>query len=339
VSRELVTESGLDPLAGIRGRPVEILIREDVKMSTAWIAVETFGELGFEARLVTDSDFDTSADRIVFIGGNALWHEPALDRIRAIRREERPFVIVWHSEPLPFPKSAGLRLAPMTVREIGKIVLRDRRVSDPYSNARHMRKLAGEDTVDLLTVATRSYQAFLAEHGIASEHIPVAYHPVHGHLLNLERDIDVLFLGDLRVGRRKRIIRRLQRQGLPVTALGDYSDPRYWGDARTELLNRSKVLLNIPRHPGLLADMRLILGMSTGVLVVSEPVYLPDPFVPGTHYVEASLDEMAETTMRWLEDDDARAQMTARAHAFVTEELTLKQSFADLLKLAAARAR
>ena len=339
MSRQLVTESGLDPLAALRGRPIEILIREDVKMSTAWIAVETFGELGFEARLVTDSDFDASADRIVFIGGNALWHEPALDRIRAIPREQRPFVIVWHSEPLPFPKSAGLRLAPMTVREIGKIVLRDRRVSDPYSNARHMRKLAREDTVDLLTVATRSYQAFLAEQGIASEHIPVAYHPVHGHLLDLERDIDVLFLGDLRVGRRKRIIRRLQREGLPVTALGDYSDPRFWGDARTELLNRSKVLLNIPRHPGLLADMRLILGMSTGVLVVSEPVYLPDPFVPGQHYVEASLDEMTETTMRWLEDDDSRARMTTRAHAFVTEELTLKQSFADLLKLAAERAR
>jgi len=339
VSRPVSTESGVDPLAAIRGRPIEILIREDVKMSTAWIAVETFGELGFEARLVTDSDFDASADRIVFIGGNALWHEPALDRIRAIPREERPFVIVWHSEPLPFPKSAGLRLAPMTVREIGKVVLRDRRVSDPHSNARHMRKLAGEDTVDLLTVATRSYQTFLAEQGIASEHIPVAYHPVHGHLLDLERDIDVLFLGDLRVGRRKRIIRRLQRQGLPVVALGDYSDPRYWGDARTELLNRSKILLNIPRHPGLLADMRLILGMATGVLVVSEPVYLPDPFVPGVHYVEASLDDMTETAMRYLADEEERARITARAHTFVTEELTLKQSFADLLQLAAARAR
>lgn len=339
MSRQALTESGLDPLAVIRGRPIEVLIREDVKMSTAWIAVETFGELGFEARLVTDADFDSSADRIVFIGGNALWHEPALDRLRAIPREERPFVIVWHSEPLPFPKSAGLRLAPMTVREIGKIVLRDRRVSDPYSNARHMRRLAADNSVDLLTVATRSYQAFLAEQGIASEHIPVAYHPVHGHLLDLERDIDVLFLGDLRVGRRKRIIRRLQREGLPVTALGDYSDPRYWGEARTELLNRSKILLNIPRHPGLLADMRLILGMSTGVLVVSEPVFLPDPFVPGVHYVEAGLDEMAETTTRWLADDEERGRITARAHTFVTEELTLKRSFADLLKLAAERAR
>ena len=339
MSRQVLTESGLDPLAVIRGRPIEVLIREDVKMSTAWIAVETFGELGFEARLVTDADFHSSADRIVFIGGNALWHEPALDRLRAIPREERPFVIVWHSEPLPFPKSAGLRLAPMTVREIGKIVLRDRRVSDPYSNARHMRRLAADNSVDLLTVATRSYQAFLAEQGIASEHIPVAYHPVHGHLLDVERDIDVLFLGDLRVGRRKRIIRRLQREGLPVTALGDYSDPRYWGEARTELLNRSKILLNIPRHPGLLADMRLILGMSTGVLVVSEPVFLPDPFVPGVHYIEAGLDEMAETTTRWLADNEERARITARAHTFVTEELTLKRSFADLLKLAAERAR
>jgi hypothetical protein len=48
---------------------------------------------------------------------------------------------------------------------------------------------------------------------------------------------------------------------------------------------------------------------------------------------------MAETTTRWLADDEERGRITARAHTFVTEELTLKRSFADLLKLAAERAR
>ena len=71
MSRQVLTESGLDPLAVIRGRPIEVLIREDVKMSTAWIAVETFGELGFEARLVTDADFHSSADI-----GTHTWSRP-----------------------------------------------------------------------------------------------------------------------------------------------------------------------------------------------------------------------------------------------------------------------
>lgn len=246
-------------------------------------------------------------------------------------------MLVWHSEPLPFPRAAGLRLAPLNLREVGKILLRDRRISDPHSNARHLRRIGPEGIVDLLTVATRSYQAFLAQEGIDSELVPVGYHPVHGERLELERDIDVLFLGDLRVGRRKRIFRRLERNRLPVHAVGSYSDPEHWGEGRTQLLNRSKILLNLPRHRGLLADLRLIFGMANGALVLSEPVYLPDPYVPGKHYVEAEVEEMAATAQRYLQDEEARRRITDAAHAFVTEELTLERSFADLLALAARR--
>lgn len=327
----------MDSLADIRGRPIDILLREDVKFSGKPLFAEIFGELGFEAHLVSDDEFEVAPDRILFISGNALWHERALDRIRPVPRRERPFVVVWHSEPLPFPRAAGLRLAPLTVREIGKILLRDRRISDAHSNARHLRRIGREGIVDLLTVAARSYQAFLEQEGIASELVPVGYHPVHGRRLDLARDIDVLFLGDLRVGRRKRILRRLVRDGLPVQAVGSYSDPKYWGEGRTELLNRSKVLLNLPRHSGLLADLRLILGMATGALVVSEPVYLPDPYVPGTHYVEAAVPEMADVARRYLVDEEARLRITDEAHRFVTEELTLERSFTTLLGLAARR--
>src|SRR5262249_2440596 len=112
-----------DPFAGIRGRRIEIPIREDLEMSTAWIAVDTFEELGFEARLVTDATADVSSDRIVFLGGNALWHERALDRVRALPRPERPVVVVWHSEPLPLPRPSGLRPARLTARELAKILL------------------------------------------------------------------------------------------------------------------------------------------------------------------------------------------------------------------------
>lgn len=326
-----------DPLRSIRGRTIEILLREDVKFSGKPLFAELFRELGFETRLVSDEGFDVSPDRIVFISGNALWHERALDRIRPLPADERPFVIVWHSEPLPFPREAGLGLAPLNLREIGKIVLRDRRVSDPHSNARHLRRIGPEGIVDLLAVATRSYQAFLAQEGIDSELVPVGYHPVHGERLDLERDVDVLFLGDLRVGRRKRIFKRLQQDGLPVRAVGSYSDPTFWGEGRTQLLNRSKILLNLPRHRGLLADLRLIFGMATGALVLSEPVYLPEPYVPGKHYVEAEVAEMADTARRYLEDEEARLRITDEAHTFVTQELTLERSFADMLALAARR--
>jgi len=147
----------------------------------------------------------------------------------------------------------------------------------------------------------------------------------------------VLFLGDLRVRRRKQILRRLKRDGLHVHAAGSYSDRRYWGEGRTQLLNRAKILLNLPRHSGLLADLRLILGMATGALVISEPVYLPDPYLPGKHYVEAPTEEMAETSQLYLADEEARRRITDAGYTFVTEELTWKNSFADLLSLAAER--
>lgn len=339
MQREKGRESGseADPLRGIRGRAIDILLREDVKFSGKPIFAEIFNGLGFQTRLVSDSEFDVSSDRILFISGSPLWHKRALDRIRPLPREERPFVIVWFSEPLPLPRVAGLRLEPLTPREAGKIVLRDRRISDARSNARHMRRLGREGIIDLLTVATRGYQEFLAQEGVPSELIPVGYHPVHGHLLGLERDIDLLFLGDLRVGRRKRIFRRLEREGLPVRTIGSYADGTYWGDARTQILNRTKIVLNIPRHPGLMAESRWPVTLATGALLLSEPVYLPEPYVPGKHYVEAPVDEMAATARRYLDDEDARLRITDEAHRFMTEELTLERSFAELLALAARR--
>src|SRR5262249_31331294 len=177
-----------------------------------------------------------------------------------------------------------------------------------------------EGIVDLMTVTTRGHQAFLTENGIHSDVVPVGYHPVHGHRIDLERDIEVLFLGDLRVARRKHIIKRLRRDGLPVQAVGDYSDARYWGESRNRLLNRTCILLNLPRHPGLLADMRLILGMATGAMVLSEPVYLPEPYVPGKHYVEAPLEEMPAVSARYLADEEARRTTADAGHAFVTRE-------------------
>ncbi len=233
------------------------------------------------------------------------------------------------------PRSAGLRGQPLTVRELGKIVLRDRRINDQYSNARFLRKLAPSGAVDALAVATKAYQAYLAENGIDVHHVPLGYHPSYGRLLDLERDIDVIFLGDFRLPRRRRILRRLEREGVDVLTLGDYANPALWGEGRVELMNRATIALNIPRLEGHLPDVRLIVAMANGALVVSEPLYLPEPYVPGVHYVDAPVERLAETIRDCLADESARRRITEEAHRFVTTELTLERSFAQLLTLAA----
>jgi glycosyltransferase involved in cell wall biosynthesis len=217
---------------------------------------------------------------------------------------------------------------------VAKLALRDRRVNDHYSNARYLRRLAADGTADVLAVATRAYQAYLEQEGVACELVPLGYHPSHGRLLGRERDVSVVFLGDFRLPRRRRILRQLERAGVDILTLGDYANPELWGEGRVELMNRAKIALNIPRLEGHLPDVRLVVAMANGALVVSEPLYLPEPYRPGAHYVEAPVERLAETIRRYLDDDDARQRITEEAYRFVTTELTLDRSFSRLLELA-----
>jgi hypothetical protein len=313
---------------------VELLVREDLAMSSAPIAVETLAGLGVSARTVVERDVDLSRDRLVWIGGNPRWYRRTLDRIQRLPKAERPHVLVWHTEPLPMPRAAAMRGERLTTRELAKIVLRDRRVNDHYSNARYLRQLAAQGTADVLAVATRAYQAYLERESVETELVPLGYHPSHGRLLHRERDVDVIFLGDFRLPRRRRILRRLEHEGVEILKLGDYSNPELWGEGRVELMNRVKIALNIPRLQGHLPDVRLLVAMANGALVISEPLYLPEPYEPGVHYVEAPVEQLAETIRRYLADDDARRRITDEAHRFVTTELTLERSFTRLLDLA-----
>jgi hypothetical protein len=76
------------------------------------------------------------------------------------------------------------------------------------------------------------------------------------------------------------------------------------------------------------------MGMATGALVVSEPLYLPEPFEPGVHYVESSVDGMAETVRRYLADDESRRRVTDAAYRFLSRELPMVRTYARLMELA-----
>jgi hypothetical protein len=313
---------------------VELLVREDLAMTSAPIALERLASLGVSARTVVEGDVDLSPDHVVWVGGNPRWYRRTLNRIAALPRAERPLVLVWHTEPLPMPRAAGMHGQMLTAREVAKLALRDRRVNDHYSNAKYLRRLAADGTTDVLAVATRAYQAYLEQEGIATELVPLGYHPSHGRLLDRERDVGVIFLGDFRLPRRRRILRRLKREGVDILTLGDYANPELWGEGRVELINRAKIALNIPRLEGHLPDVRLLVAMANGALVVSEPLYLPEPYEPGVHYVEAPAEQLAETIRQYVADEDARRRITDEAYRFVTTELTLDRSFSRLLELA-----
>ena len=161
----------------LRSRPIELLIREDIKVSRAPIAAEILRGFGFEVRLVTEREIDLSPSRMVFIGGNPVWYRKTLERLVSLPAEARPPLIVWHTEALPMPSAAGLPPERLTVREMAKIVLRDRRINDHYSNGRYFRYLSRQGITTMVAVANRAYQAYLAEEEIESEFVPIGYHP------------------------------------------------------------------------------------------------------------------------------------------------------------------
>ncbi len=293
-----------------------------------------FGQSGWLIRSGLDGSPELLREPVLLILGTAAWFPKLCRQLEQCRPSERPFVAIWHSEPLPSPRASSLPPARLHLRELTKIMLRDPRATDPRTNARRIGRLHDHGLPDLLAVSTPERKDYLAEQGIESHWIPFGYRPGQGRDLGLERTIDVLFLGAGDVPRRKHAIRTLKQGGIEVVEVGGWKKGQgVWGEQRAELLNRTRILLNFPRQPGQLSGLRLILGMANKTLVVSEPIWKPDPFVPGKHFIEAPLDEMADVIRYYLAHEDERQLIAEQGHRFVTQELLYDDSLARLIEL------
>ncbi len=307
------------------------------RRATPHVAVELMERAGHEVRCIGDEPAALEGVGLVWIQGNANWFPGVCRRLETTPAARRPLVVIRHGEPLPPPRVSGLPQPRLHLREIVKMLLRDRRATDVYTNVRRLRRLARHGIPDVLAVASLSWQEFLTEQGIASEFVPTGYRRGTGGDLGLPRDIEAVFLGTLNVPRRKRAIQRLRSDGIDLIAVGSWTDPTYWGEERNKLLNRACTLLNLQRYPGDLASSRLVLGITRGALVVSEPIYRPEPFVPSRHYVEAPLDEMASLIRFYRDHPNERQRIVDEARRFLHEEMTIERTMAHLNDLIASR--
>ncbi len=290
-------------------------------------------ELGQRVTETDDGEVDLDPEGVLWVQGNAIRFPKICRRLAGRPRHRRPLVVLWFSEPLPPPRNARLPRPRLNSREIAKILLRDTRATDVYSNHLRLRSLARQGLPDVLVASTPGRCEFLAERGIDAHFAPLGYQAArHGDDLGLPRDIDVLFLGAL-VARRKKLLRRLERSGVALRKMGSWTDPACWGENRTRLLNRTRIFLNIARYPGELPGLRLILGMANKALVVSEPIYDSGPYVAGRHLVCCSLEEMPEVIRHYLQRPGERDRIAAEGHRLVTEEVTLERSVQRILGL------
>jgi len=294
-------------------------------------------ELGLTVREIDDEPIDAAPGEIVFVWGNPVWFPQAMRSLIRMPLGSRPATAIWFVEPLPPPRGSGYRWPLPGARELAKIALRDRRATDVYSNSAMLSRLARHGLPDVLAVISAERLMFLRERDIDAVAIPWGREPGDGSDLGLERDIDVLFLGEMRVPGRRRAVRRLRRAGIDVEAMGDYRDPSLWGEGRTRLINRAKVFLSVSRFPGTFTTRRFLYGMACGSLLVSDPLIDPSPFVAGTHYVETTIEDMPDVIRHYLDHAEERQQIARQGHDFVMQELTMKASVERLAGIIAER--
>lgn len=293
-------------------------------------------ELGFTVRQAGDGPLNAGPDEVVLVWGNPVWFPNAMRSLES-PAARRPMTVIWHVEPLPPPHASGYGWPRPQAREIAKIVLRHPSASDVYSNYWTLRRLARRGLPGVLAVISGERKAFLEERGIDSVLVPYGYEEADGRDLGLERDIDVLFLGLPATRSRRRALNRLRRSGVRLEALGSYFDPALWGENRTRLVNRAKIMLSISRFPTAFAIKRFMLGMACKALIVSDPIYDPQPFVRDEHFVEAPIEQMPAVIEHYLSDDEERLRIAQAGHDFATREVTMERSVMQLLAIVSER--
>ena len=178
--------------------------------------------------------------------------------------------------------------------------------------------------LDAICVSTPAKKRFLDRVGIPSQFVPVGYHPAMGRGLGLNRDIDVLFVGELDYGRRRPIVEslrgQLQHQGIQLTVIS----AGCYGKERARLLNRARIVLDVPRFTWDLAGIRMLMCMACGAMVVSEYTGDPEPFESGKHFVQARAERIPDVVAHYLKHEHERVEITDAAERMIKSKLTLR---------------
>lgn len=194
-----------------------------------------------------------------------------------------------------------------------------------------LRQARSAGWLDHCLVSTQQRQRFLADRGWRAPFVPVGWHPANGRLLDLKRDIDVLFLGYLRNDRRRRHLDRLERElaerGIALTRVTGGC----FGEDRVQLLNRTRTVLMLHQYSWSPAWIRFMFAGSCGACVVSEPIADNQPFRRDVHRVEAPVAEMPAVIGALLADEARRSAIALEAHRFCQTRLTMENSVREIV--------
>ncbi len=282
---------------------------------------------------------------------------PLTNQMLARSVSQRPMFVLWLWEELPNPSlpewflySAGA-LRSLAERFAYRRMAQDVPVLDPrwrwltskahrfrYYGDLHYLRRAG--ALSLLAISSPWTADYLRLRGFDPLVTYLGAAADWGADLGLVRDIPVLWLGKIGTRRRGRLLQRvraeLKQRGIDILMIDGVEHPYVFGQERTRLLNRTKVVLNLLRAPWEDNSPRFYLAALNRALIVSEPMLPHTPFVPGRHLVESPHAQIADTISYYLAHDEQRQRIVAQAHELVTTDWTLDKVVARIIQRAIA---
>jgi len=278
--------------------------------------------------------------------------EPIAHHLKNLDPEIRPRFILWQSEQFPNPalppwlwRSAGLTRSylesimftedhsgnwsprPRWLWLISKLH-RYRYYGDIY-------RYCNAGLLDVVAVWSHWTAALLRERGIPAIKAYMGHSSANGRDLRLKRDIPVLWLGKRGSSRRSRLLNqirtRLAARDIDMMVVDGVEHSYVFGEERTRLLNRSKIVLNLLRKPWDNNSMRFFLASANKTLVVSEPVLPHIPFKRDFHYIERPIQDIPRAIEYYLAHESEREAIADRAYQLGVEQLTMSSSLKKIL--------
>lgn len=221
-------------------------------------------------------------------------------------------------------RQSGVRdYEPLTPHELYNVMCEYRWFTERYS----------KQWCDFVFASTLPRCRFLRSKGFPAHFVPMGYHRDWGRDLGLPRDIDVLFLGrtdkTCRRGPLSAVRKDLAARGIEMTVV----NKGCFAEERTRLLNRARVVLDIPRLPWEMPLMRLLMSMSCGALVASAWTGDPAPF-RAEHLVQAPAPRLAEAVAYYVEHEDARRAIVKAASELIAGQMTLQNALVAIMNAA-----
>jgi hypothetical protein len=139
----------------------------------------------------------------------------------------------------------------------------------------------------------------------------------HRPLPNVEKEIDVLFIGSL-TPRRRAILDELN-QVINVTVHSAF------GDEMVDMVNRAKIILNIHAEKQLDTETRVYEVLACKGFLITEKLSAESPFTHGSHLVESSTSEELTSNIRYyLNQPESRKQIAETGYRKVITDHTYK---------------